>query len=79
MFKTKMAMDKSVRNYIRSRVEKKRAFKEQKKLLDAQLRAKKIELDTFERLNDILETEYYKQQVEEWAKLEDKIHNHHNS
>ncbi len=66
-------MDKFVRNYIHSRVKKKRAFDEQKKLLDIQLRDKEIELNTYERLKDILETEYYKQQQEEWAKVQDKL------
>jgi hypothetical protein len=79
MLKKKWVMEKSVRNYIRSRIEKKRAFEEQKKLLDAQLQNKEIELDTYKRLNYILEAEFYKQQQEEWAKVENKIHNRLNS
>ena len=79
MLKKKWVMEKSVRNYIRSRIEKKRAFEEQKKLLDVQLQNKEIELDTYKRLNYILEAKFYKQQQEEWAKVENKIHNRLNS
>lgn len=75
MFKKKWVIDKSVHNYIRSRVKKNRDFQEQKKLLDTQLQNKKIELDTYERLKDILETEYYKTQIEELTKIQTKFQN----
>jgi hypothetical protein len=76
MFKKKCVMDKSVSSYVFSRVQKKRTFNEQKKLLDTRLQHKEIELDTYERSKDILEIEYYKKQLEEWEKVQTKFQNH---
>lgn len=75
MFKKKWVMNKSIRNYIRSRVEKKRAFEKQKTLLETQLRDKEIELEIYERLKDILEAKYYKQQQEEWTEIQNNFQN----
>ena len=74
-FGKKRKFRKLIGNYVSSRVKEKRAFEEQIERLDAQLRDKRIEQETYERLRILLEAKHLQQQQEEWAKIEDEVHN----
>jgi hypothetical protein len=74
-FGKKHSFRKLVKNYISLRVKEKKAFTEQRKLLDAQLKDKKIDQHDYERLSEVLEAKYLQQQQEGWAKIETKFYN----
>ncbi|UCC58456.1 MAG: hypothetical protein JSW14_00575 [Candidatus Bathyarchaeum sp.] len=75
MFGKKRKMRNLIKSYVSFRVKERRVFNEQLKRLDDQLHDKKIDPDTHERLRDVLEAKYYREQQEEWAKVEDKFFN----
>ena len=68
-------MRKLIGNYIKERVREKRAFDEQTRRIDAQLKDEQIDMQIHERLRGILETQYYQKQQEQWARVENKFQN----
>jgi hypothetical protein len=49
---------KLARAYLRDRLKQKKAFSKQLEILDAQLRSKKIDKNTYTRLKKVLETDF---------------------
>lgn len=74
-FGKKMKMRRLVKNYIKLRIKEKKTFDQQVKCLESQLGDNQIVKSTFERLKEILETQYYQRQQKEWAKIENKFQN----
>lgn len=75
LFGKKTKMQRLIANYVRLRIKEKKTFNQQIKCLVAQLGDSQIEKPTFERLRDILETQYYQKQQKEWANIENKFQN----
>lgn len=78
-FGKKAKMRKLIGNYVDDRIKEKMAFNQQMNWLNAQLHDKQIEKETYERLTEILVTQYYQKQGEQWAKIENKIPSNLNS
>jgi hypothetical protein len=74
-FGKKMKMRRLIGNYVKLRIKERSTFDQQVKCLEAQLGDNQIEKPTFERLREILETQYYQKQQKEWAKIENKFQN----
>lgn len=68
-------MQRLIGNYVKLRIKEKKTFDQQVKCLEARLGYSQIETPTFERLRDILETQYYQKQQKEWANIEEKFRN----
>ena len=75
----KTKMRRLIKNYVKLRIKEKKTFDQQIKLLEAQLIDKQIENQTFERLKDVLESQYYQKQQEQWVGVENKFQNPLNS
>jgi hypothetical protein len=68
-------MRKLIGNYVKERVREKRAFDEQIRRLEAQLKDEQIDQQIHERLRGILETQYYQKRQKQWAKVKNKFQN----
>jgi hypothetical protein len=75
LFVKKRKMKKLIGNYVKLRVNEKKTFAQQIRTLEAQLDNNKIEKSTFERLREVLETQYYQKQRKEWTRVKDKFQN----
>ncbi len=73
-FGKKRKFRKLISDYVNSRAKEKRVFQKQIERLDAQLRNKIVEQETYERLKILLEAKHLQLQQEEWAKIEDDVH-----
>jgi hypothetical protein len=78
-FGKKAKMQKLVGNYMGLRVKEKAAFNKQVEWLKVQLGDKQIDKQTYERLKEILEMQYYQRQAKEWVNVESKFCNPFNS
>lgn len=61
---------KSIRAYVRGRLNEKRAFEEQLERLEVQLQNKILDQFTYERMRDILEVRFVQQQEESRAYMQ---------
>ena len=66
----KKKMAKLVRAYVKDRVKEKRAFEEQLERLEVQLQNKMLDQFTYERMRDILEVSFVRQQEESRAHMQ---------
>lgn len=64
VFGKKKKIGKSIRTYVKSRVNEKRAFEEQLERLEAQLENKTLDQFTYERMREILEINFIQQREE---------------
>jgi hypothetical protein len=64
VFGKKKKIEKSIRTYVKKRVNKRRAFEEQLERLEAQLQNKTLDQDNYERMKDILEINFVQQREE---------------
>ena len=62
--KTTPNTGKVIQSYLKARLEEKRILSEQLKRLGAQLKDKKIDKQTYERLKDVLEINFLQQREE---------------
>ena len=62
--KTTPNTGKVIQRYLKARLEEKRVLSEQVKRLDAQLKDKKIDKQTYKRLKDVLEINFLQQREE---------------
>lgn len=70
----KQKTGKLMKKYIIQRLEHKKAYKKEIDQLDFQLKNEKIDKIEQERLRGVLEAKYYEQQLEDWNKIQKKIH-----
>ena len=64
VFGKKKKIGKSIRTYVRDRVNEKRAFNEQLERLEVQLQNKTLDQDLYERMREILEINFVQQREE---------------
>ncbi len=69
VFGKKKKIGKSIRTYVGDRVKEKRAFEQQVKGLEIQLRNKTVDQDTYNRLRDILEINFVQRREEALEQL----------
>jgi hypothetical protein len=78
-FGKKARMQKLVGHYMKFRIKQNTAFKKQIELLDAQLASEQIDTQSYKRLTEVLEMQYYQKQAEEWTRVKSKFNNPLNS
>jgi acetyl-CoA carboxylase alpha subunit len=77
VFGKKKKIGKSIRTFVKKRVNEKRGFEEQLERLEAQLENKTLDQFTYERMRDILKINFVQQREEARTYIQNTFRNTH--